>query len=265
MIRALAVCAVVFIACKGEPRATTEEPPVEKPPATPPIEVPPEVLDKPPVAEPAAPTGPARALLIAEGGAWVAAEGKEPKKVAVTKEGIDTAALGMELDLLQSAASGTRLDIAAEDRVRYQEIVTAMDTALAKGMTAVSLVSPGELPVKLPPAGTKAPARCADGAMKGGARPAEGASAPIATLPIVIVMKDGSGSFAGTDGTKTEFAAAKGCEPTIPAMLEWLEAGTHKAIIVQADREATAAMIHRVVRTAQAAGATDVLFAVKRQ
>ena len=107
------------------------------------------------------------------------------------------------------------------------------------------------------------PARCNDNA-PGAARMAEGPRAPIATLPVVTVAKDGSGWFAGSDGKKTEFEAVRGCEMDLPALVGWLKAGGHKGIILQADRDATAAPIYLVLRSAVAAGGTDVFFAVKR-
>ena len=260
-----ALLAVLAVACQGGARKGNEkekekETKAEPPPVT--ESPPPEQPVKPPTEEP---TGPRRALLVAEDGYWVAIEGQPPKQVPKAKDGYDTAALAAELDDMQNRHREKQLDLSAEDAVRYQDLITAMDTALAKGMTDVVVMNAAALPVKLPPDGKPVPARCNGGA-SGMARPADGgASPPIATLPIAVVTKDGSGSLAAPDGKKTPIAAPKGCELNVPALVDALEAGAFKGLILQADKDATAGMIHRIVRSADAAGVKDVLFAVKAQ
>jgi biopolymer transport protein ExbD len=256
----IVVFALLAVACQGGGAKTDKaQGKKEDAPAT--LEAP---AEDPVHEPPSEPTGPRRALLVGEDGYWVAIEGQPPKHLPKAASGYDTAALATELDDLQNRHREAQLDLAAEDAVKYQDLITAMDTAVARGMGDVALVNAASLPVVLPPDGSPTPARCNDKA-SGVARPAGGNAAPIATLPIVVVTKDGSGSFAATDGKKIEFAAPKGCELDIPAVGAALKAAASTGIILQADKDATAAMIHRVVRTADAAGAKDVLFAVKRQ
>lgn len=138
-----------------------------------------------------------------------------------------------------------------------------MDPALSRGMTDVAVVNAAALPVRLPPEGQALPARCNDDAA---GRRAAGGGGQGAREPADHRPREGrQGSFAGTDKEKTEFAAPRGGELDIPPLVALLKAGGHEAMIIQADQDATAGMIHRILRSASAAGADDVLFAVKEE
>lgn len=225
---------------------------------------------------PAAPTGggAAHSLLIAADGYWLAVPGGAPQHIAKTKAGWDLPALTDALARLQQAELRASVEIAADDAVPYQELITAMDKAIANGMRDAQVVDRASLSTPLPPdakAATSAP--CPDRspepttqAQPQAASTELPARQSLAKAPIIVIPRDGEATVTYDGGDKVAFSAAKGCDWKIPALFDSLAAHPRPDgyAVLQADKDTPASSVMRVLKTTYAAGFASVMFAVKR-
>lgn len=91
-------------------------------------------------------------VLLAEDGLWVGITTGQPRKIDKLGEEYDFAALGEALSYYkkESGIFNDRddVEIAAEDKVHYQSVITAMDTAVAKEFKGIRYVDPASLSVR---------------------------------------------------------------------------------------------------------------------
>jgi biopolymer transport protein ExbD len=81
----------------------------------------------------------ATSILVAQDSIWVG----RGEAAAVRIEGRDPAALWAALNELPQ--NGLPVEVAAEDRVPYQDVVSTMDAALAAGYPSITFVEPRQL------------------------------------------------------------------------------------------------------------------------
>jgi biopolymer transport protein TolR len=91
-------------------------------------------------------------VLVAQDGLWVGITTGQPRKIDMVGEEYNFEALGEALTYYkkESGIFNERddLEIAAEDKVTYQSVITAMDTAVAKEFKGIRYVDPASLSVR---------------------------------------------------------------------------------------------------------------------
>ncbi len=91
-------------------------------------------------------------VLVAEDGLWVGITTGQPRKIDKVGEEHNFEALGEALTYYkkESGIFNDRddVEIAAEDNVNYQAVITAMDTAVAKEFKGIRYVDPASLSVR---------------------------------------------------------------------------------------------------------------------
>jgi biopolymer transport protein TolR len=91
-------------------------------------------------------------VLVAQDGLWVGVTTGQPRKIDKVGEEQNFEALGEALQYYkkESGIFNDRddIEIAAEDKVEYQAVITAMDTAVAKDFKGIRYVDPASLSVR---------------------------------------------------------------------------------------------------------------------
>jgi biopolymer transport protein ExbD len=91
------------------------------------------------------------AVLVGADAHWVGVEGRPSTRVARRGQAYDFDGLGDALRELEQAGvleAGTPVEIAAEDRVAYQDVISTMDVAIGLGHHGVAWAEPGTLSVR---------------------------------------------------------------------------------------------------------------------
>lgn len=241
--------------------------------------------DAAPVGTPAvaAPSGcPPLAVAVKQDGVWIRDQNGQ-SVIAPCKGEIDRAALGLRLCSLASAAPPgcTAVEVAADEGVKYQQLITVMDAAISVGLKDVGLVELGalSLPLRDPPDPTdKVPPGCAKEMPLCPPRPAATApSAPAGGPPsppaggladaiVIAVPADGS---VQVNGKKVASARQAGTGERIEPLHQSLRAQAtsdrSRPVVLQVDRSIDARLVNRIIATARAAGFDNVLFAVRNK
>jgi biopolymer transport protein ExbD len=215
-------------------------------------------------------------VLVKPDGIWLR-DASTQSVVAPCGSEIDSAALGGRLCAMAKAAPPgcTAVEVAAEPGVEYQQLIAVMDAAMAVGLRDVGLTDPGglSLPLRDPagPGDRVAPA-CGDPVPGCPAAPPGGASATapagglLADAVVVVVPTDGSVTI---NGKQVATAAEAKAGDRIERLYEELHAKRDPAgaspIVLQVDRSIDARLVNRIVVTCQAAGYTNILFAVRNK
>jgi biopolymer transport protein ExbD len=237
------------------------------------------------------------AVFVTKAGVWIASgEGKDGRCFKGSKGGgaLDVNGLQTELGQWSKKDCKPAIVLAAENDVRYQDMITVMDVAVKVGLTEVAMAPVGELPVKFEGA---EPATAAEhcpattiqssgstGSTAAGHKSVVSAADPTAPTSmakalIVVVTRDAievRGGEAGSAATPplmvkttqvmTVASAAKGTGPLDALAKELPKAASPDVpLIVQADQQTSALVVSRVIETAKAAGYTNILFAVKNK
>jgi biopolymer transport protein ExbD len=238
------------------------------------------------------------AVLVTKEGVWVASgEGKDGRCFKASKGGaIDVNALQTEFEQWIRKDCKPAIELAAENDVKYQDMITVMDVAVQVGLPDVGMATVSELPVSFQGAepATATTEHCpattiASGGSTGSttaghktvvSAPDPAAPSNMATAIVVIVTKDeiqlsgggDVGSAAATPAVKagkkivTVAAAAKGSGAIAELSKELPKAASPDVpLVVQADMSTSANVISRVIETAKVAGYTNILFAVKNK
>lgn len=249
---------------------------------------------------PFVPNNPGISLLIVNDGAVVAAAGVKARKVSLCKTKLDTAGVTnalCDLRRTEKFAAGNTLEMAADDEVPYQMVVSAMDAAQQAGFSAV-FTSRAELKVKVPAnrrrikAGAPScggTARCIATAPSVPVSPsapappaptAETAKKHMRALPIIIItateLKLGETTIASLkDLPKNRDALIKPLQTALKQRQQRIRdnSGLDEAarkyltttVIVQADKDTTAKVLGQISATADKVGYSELLFAVKRR
>lgn len=91
-------------------------------------------------------------VLVAEDGLWVGISTGQPRKIEKVGEEYNFEALGEALKYYkqESGIFNERddVEIAAEDKVTYQAVITTMDTAVAQAFKGIRYVDPASLSVR---------------------------------------------------------------------------------------------------------------------
>jgi biopolymer transport protein ExbD len=92
-------------------------------------------------------------VLVAQDGVWVGITTGQPRKIDKNPDGTyNWDALGEALAYYKNESGifteRDDIEIAAEDKVDYQSIITGMDTAVAKNFKGLRYVDPGSLSVR---------------------------------------------------------------------------------------------------------------------
>jgi biopolymer transport protein ExbD len=236
------------------------------------------------------------AVFVTKAGVWIASgEGKDSRCFKASNAGaLNVAGVQTELGQWSKKDCKPALVLAAENDVRYQDMISVMDVAVKVGLTEVAMAPAGELPVQFQGA---EPATAAEhcpattiqssgstGSTAAGHKsvvstPDPAAPSSVAKSLIVVVTRDAieirgaeSGSaaapplMANVTQVMTVAAAEKGTG-TIDALAKELPkpASPDAPLILQADQQTSALVVSRVIETAKAAGYTNLLFAVKNK
>jgi biopolymer transport protein ExbD len=206
--------------------------------------------------------------LDGEGADWVGLEGGEARRVNRCGAEHDFAALGEALEQLSRQRGGCReLTLIAQASIPYRTVIAAMDRANAAGLTEQSLSAEERVAWLPPPAGAATrvqAARCAEVVRN---EPAPAASDVAHGAPVVLIEPDrvalddqrwiavapGDGEIdALTRALTARRVAWRAAHP---------EAAWRGTIVVRTSPSARAALVQRVLRSAQAAGYGDVQMA----
>jgi biopolymer transport protein ExbD len=91
-------------------------------------------------------------VLVAQDGIWIGLSNGQPRHIAKQGDNYDWAALGEALQYykVESGLFKDRddIEVAAEDRVDYQSVINAMDTAVQKEFLGLRYVDPSSLSVR---------------------------------------------------------------------------------------------------------------------
>lgn len=215
------------------------------------------------------------ALYVTTGGVWLGtgpdARCFEPRQHGAL--GIDW--LEAELRPLAAIHCPPAVQLAAAPGVRYRDIIAAMDAAVKVGLVNIDVSDAQTLPVSFAAADPQRAAKhCpATTVKRADAKPSPGRSwrppdkAALADAPVLIVTP-GEVSLGGKPGirpvgTLAEIARGVG---VIDKLREALPPNPQDpTIVLQADQDTDAAVIARLVETANAAGYSNMLFAVKNK
>lgn len=128
--------------------------------------------------------------------------------------------------------------------VRYQDVISAMDSSIKVGLVDVALDTPGQ--------------------GSGSAHPPSRGKPDLATAPVVVVTKTEVSFAAKHVATIAELEKGAISDP-IPELARVLPATTNGLAILQADQDTDARVITRIVNALRTAGFDNVMFAVKKR
>jgi biopolymer transport protein ExbD len=217
-----------------------------------------------------APKCPVAAARVVAHGVWLGVTGGARCFVPNKDGKVDEAVLGPGLAAISAARDAScdhAIEIAGDNAVAYQDIITTMDLAVKAGLTDVGLTDPPGLTVKLDDSAaleSKA-RRCAAAPASSSVTMTTTDRAVVADAPIVVV----TGTDVSLDGTSVgdakTLAKGKGAIPALAKALKGHKGGDKHTAILEADKSSSVAVINRVVATSKQAGFDNLLFAVKNK
>ncbi|HTL34803.1 MAG TPA: hypothetical protein VL326_16860 [Kofleriaceae bacterium] len=236
------------------------------------------------------------AVFVTKEGVWIASgAGKEGRCFKPSKNGaLDVNALQIEFEQWIRKDCKPVIELAAENDVKYQDMIQVMDVATQIGLPDVAMASVGELPVSFHGA---EPATAAEhcpattiqtsgstGSTVAGHKTVAGAADPsapssMAKALVVVVTRDaimlngmeaGSGATPAVKPTTNVVVALPTVEKGTGSIDELAKelpkaASGDSPLVLQADQQTSALVISRVIETAKGAGYTNILFAVKNK
>jgi biopolymer transport protein ExbD len=178
--------------------------------------------------------------------------------------GVGTSWLAQQLHTMKSALAGEcepRIELAAAPPATARHLASAMDAAIAVGLSDIALVDPGGLAVAFAKLDRRTvAASCASPARvppaRAGARPVPQDAHDVIITKTAITMR----------GTTVIELAKLTPGSSIPELAHALGTpGTLiNAVILRADADTSALVINRVIATARGAGYDEVIFATTR-
>ena len=226
---------------------------------------------------------------LAPAGAWLAT-GPDARCFAARRGGaLDTAWLEGELRQFTRRACPPSVELAGAAGVRYQDLIAAMDAAIKVGLVDVGLSAPADSPVSFAAADARrAPPHCPATTLARGSaasppappRPRPDPTRPLARLrdpiprspppprvnaatPVLILTRAELIVAGAAVATVAELMRGGGVIAPLDQALP--HAPADPTIVLQADESSDMAVITRVVETANQAGYTNLLFAVKNK
>ncbi len=239
-------------------------------------------------AEPTSPTNLTTiSVLATEGGLWLGTSDDESLKIENCASGFDFAALGNALCDLRSKpslAGQSALELAGIGSVSYQSIISTMDASITAGFDDVDVVGPNSLTIGLPPnhfkkrdpvcveatpkCSAQGPAsRRAGDPMAAPPPPAD--KAHLRRAPIVVVTT--TEILLNDKHLARTRDASRGLEWKIEPLYEALRSrdSSHDdppgIVILQADSATEFRVINDILKTCNAAGYENIMFAVNRK
>lgn len=210
-------------------------------------------------------------VFLETGGTWIGAPPGVScfgENTAAGKER-DVAWIKAELVSLQNRLPGCKpaLEVAAANGVSYQDVITVMDAGMSTGLKDVELSNPVDLSMKFtatkqPKCDAKLATKSGGGSGSPGAKPTT-ATTDLKSMPVIVVTREEIKIGADVIVSVADALKESNKHP-LPELQRALPTGT-KSVILQADASTDAKVINRILKSTQAAGIDNVLFATKNR